>query len=123
MASGTTKNGMLYRRGSVWWIKYYRNGIPMRESSGSDKETVAKSLLRKQLGDIERGVPVTPQLNRCTFNELAADVLNDYRVNQRRTIKDAERRIKRLDGAFGDRKAANITVADVREYIVKRLAD
>ncbi len=121
--AGKTQNGSIYRRGSVWWIKYYRNGIPMRESSGSDKEGVAKSLLRKHLGDIERGVPVTPQLNRCPFSELATDVLNDYRVNQRRTIKDAERRLKALCAAFGDRKAANITVADVREYVVKRLAD
>jgi integrase len=121
--AGKTHNGSIYRRGSVWWIKYYRNGIPMRESSGSDKESVAKSLLRKHLGDIERGVPVTPQLNRCTFNELALDVLNDYRVNQRHTIKDAERRLKKLGEVFRDRKAANITVADVREYVVKRLAD
>lgn len=121
--AGKTQNGSIYRRGNVWWIKYYRNGIPMRESSESDKEGVARSLLRKHLGDIERGVPVTPQLNRCTFNELAADVLNDYRVNQRRTIKDAERRLKDLGAVFAERKAANITVADVREYVVKRLAD
>jgi hypothetical protein len=24
--------GMLYKRGAVWWIKYYRNGCGMRES-------------------------------------------------------------------------------------------
>ncbi len=40
--------GMLYKRryrrrdgttaeSAVWWIKYYRNGVPMRESSGSEK--------------------------------------------------------------------------------------
>jgi hypothetical protein len=94
----------------------------MRESSGSHKESVAKKLLRRRLGDIERGVPVTPQLNRCTFNELAEDVLNDYRVNQQRTIKDATRRLNDLCAVFGEHKAANISVPDVREYVVERLA-
>ena len=25
--------GMIYKRGNVWWIKYYRNGKHFRESS------------------------------------------------------------------------------------------
>ena len=59
----------------------------MRERTGSDKETVAKKLLKQREGDSVRGVPITPQTNRCTFDDLAQDVLNDYRANQRRTIK------------------------------------
>lgn len=27
---------------SVWWVKYYDNGRPVRESTGSEKETEAK---------------------------------------------------------------------------------
>lgn len=38
--------GAIYKRGTVWWIKYYRNGIPMRESTGTDKEQLAKTLLK-----------------------------------------------------------------------------
>jgi hypothetical protein len=30
--AGKTQDGMIYRRGNVWWIKYYHDGIPMRES-------------------------------------------------------------------------------------------
>ena len=29
--------GSIYKRGNVWWVKYYRNGVPIRESSESDK--------------------------------------------------------------------------------------
>ncbi len=29
----------LYRRGNVWWCKYYVNGRPVRESTETDKET------------------------------------------------------------------------------------
>jgi integrase len=126
--------GMIYKRkykrkdgtiaeAAVWWIKYYRDGVPMRESTESDKESVAKNLLKQREGDISRGVPITPQTNRATFDDLADDVLNDYKVNQRRTIKDATRRLQDLREVFGDRKAAGITVADVRQYAAKRLAD
>ena len=114
--AGNTQNGMIYQRGSVWWVKYYRNGIPMRESSGSDKEGVAKRLLRTRLGDIERGVPITPQTNRCTFDELAADVINDYEINDKRAIKEVRRNIeKHLKPVFRGWKAAAITTADIRK--------
>ena len=37
--------GMIYQRGNIWWIKYYRNGKYYRESSKSNKKMVAKKLL------------------------------------------------------------------------------
>ncbi len=30
--------GMIYKRGKVFWIKYYRSGKPYRESTESHKE-------------------------------------------------------------------------------------
>ena len=115
--------GMIYKRGNVFWIKYYRNGVPMRESTHSDKEKAAKDMLKVREGDIARGVPITPKTNRATFDELAEDVLNDYRVNQFATIADAERRIGYLLAAFGGRKAASITTAEVMDYASRRLAE
>ena len=127
--------GMIYRRkykrkdgtiaeSAVFWIKYYRNGRPMRESSESDKETVAKSLLRQREGDIERGLPITPRTNKVTFDELMADVINDYRVNGKRSLDDLERRLDlHLKPYFGGWRAANITTTDVRSYITKRQAE
>ncbi len=38
--------GHIYKRGRVFWIKYYRGGKPYQESSRSDKETDAKRLLK-----------------------------------------------------------------------------
>jgi hypothetical protein len=34
--------GMIYKRGDIYWIKYYDNGKPYREPSESTKETDAK---------------------------------------------------------------------------------
>ncbi len=113
--------GMLYKRGNVYWIKYYRNGVPMRESSGSDKEGVAKSLLRTREGDIERGLPVSPRTQRVTFDELAADVLNDYQANGRRSLRNVKRIFKlHLTPFFEGRRAPSITTTDVRRFIVQR---
>ena len=33
--------GSIYKRGKVYWIKYYRSGKPYRESSESKKEADA----------------------------------------------------------------------------------
>jgi len=38
--------GMIYKRGKVYWIKYYRSGKPYRESTKSRKEADAKRLLK-----------------------------------------------------------------------------
>ena len=113
--------GMIYQRGRVYWIKYYRDGRPFRGSSGNTTESQAKRLLRIREGDIERGVPVTPRVNRCRFEELAEDVVIDYRVNGKRSIDDVERRIARhLKPFFGGRRMAAITTADVRRYVTAR---
>ena len=110
--------GMIYKRtykrkegttgeAAFWWIKYYRDGQPMFESTGTTKEKKARDLLKLREGDITRGVPVTPKTNRVTFKELTDDVLTNYRVNGKRSVQDAERRVhKHLLPFFGDCKAA-----------------
>ncbi len=47
--------GMIYRRGNVWWIKFYDNGRPRYESSRSTKETDAKRLLSLRVGQVVEG--------------------------------------------------------------------
>ena len=114
--------GMLYKqKGSQnWWIKYYRNGRPIRESTGTNKETEARRKLREKEGDIAAGRPVIPHADRVRFEELAADFLNDYRVNGKRSLERAERSVKQLKGCFAEWKALSITTPAVRAYIAKR---
>ena len=115
--------GSIYKRGSIWWVKYHRRGRPFYESSGSAVHEDAKNLLKLREGDIARGVPVTPQVNRCTIDELLADVVTDYKVNEQRSLPDLQRRIYlHLEPYFGGRRAADITTADVRRYIAQRQA-
>ena len=110
-----------YRELPTWWIKYYQHGRAIRESTGKTKETAARKVLRTREGDVERGIPVSPKMDRLRFEEAAADLLNDYTTNQYDTRADAARRIDvHLTPSFGGRRMASITPADVRTYVARR---
>jgi integrase len=116
--------GMTYQRGAVWWVKYYRNGRPIRESSGSAKEGDAIQLLKIREGDIAHGLPVNPKLNRIRFDEAADDLKTEYAVNGRRSADELERRIRlHLLPHFDGRRLASITTADVNAFILTRQKD
>ena len=83
--------GVLYKRGAVWWIKYYWNGRGMRESSHSTKEGDARRLLKLREGDMEHALPVDPKLNRIPFEEAAQDLKTEYAVNGRRSAVSVRR--------------------------------
>jgi integrase len=111
-------------RSPYLWIKYHQNGRPVRESTGTKNETVARRMLRAREGDVERGIPIDPKVGRITFDEAADDMLNDYKANRKRTFKDAKRRIKKhLAPFFGNRRMITITTTELRAYVAKRLAD
>ena len=126
--------GCLYRRkqklkdGSVrelptWWLKYYQGGRAIRESTGTDKETVARRMLRSREGDVERGIPIVPQMGKVTFDDAATDLLNDYRVNGKRTYADTERRVElHLKPAFSGKRLIAINTASIRAYVADRQA-
>ncbi len=112
--------GSVYKRGNVWWVKYYRNGRPIRESTGTDKETEAKRFLKLREGDVAQGRLVIPRVERIRFEELAEDYLNDYQANGRRTLRKAKSNVEHLSRFFGGCRAANITTADIRAYTTRR---
>ncbi len=89
----------------------------VRESS----RKVAAQLLAQRLGALAQGKPVTPTTVRLTFHDAARDLLNDYRVNGKRSLVDVERHITRhLAPFFGGLRMADITTAHVREYVARR---
>jgi|SRR5215471_4673943 len=116
--------GQLVKRGRVWWIRYFRNGRRYDESSKSQIKQVAIDLLKTRDGDSAKGIAVTPAIGRFLFDSAADDLLHDYRTNDKRSLHDAERRIrKHLTPYFGGRRMATVTTADVRRYVAARQAD
>lgn len=111
-------------RSPYLWIKYYQHGRPVRESTETKSEVVARRMLRAREGDVERGIPIDPKVGRITFHEAREDLLNDYKANRKRTYVDAKRRIdKHLAPFFGNKRMSSINTSDIRAYIAKRLAD
>jgi integrase len=58
---------------------------------------------------------------RLTFRTAAREVLDDYRINRKRSLVDVQRHLRlHLEPFFGRRRMAAITTADVRRYVVRR---
>ena len=113
--------GCIYRRGKIYWVKYYRNGKPYAESSHSDKQEVAKRLLKIREGEISRGKLPGICFDRIRFDELMEDYLTDYRINNKRTLVKAERCARYLLEEFGGMKVTDITTPRINHYIQKRM--
>ncbi len=113
--------GMIYKRGNVWWIKYYRNGEPYRESSGSAKKMVAKKLLDRREGDIAKGKIPGIQFEKVRFDELAEEYLIDYRINNRKSLDRAELCVKHLKQELEGTRILDITTPRIQKYVSDRM--
>ena len=122
--------GMIYKRkrkdkqgnvreGSIWWIKYYRNGKPYFESTKSKKETDAKKLLKKREGEISEGKLPGVYFERTRLEDLAEMFVRDRRINNK-SVKDAEKRLKHLRPFFEGIKASNIKPDRIARYVDDR---
>ena len=59
-----------------------------------------------------------------TFRAAVRDVLDDYRVNRRRSLADVRRHVRlHLGPFFAGRRMSAITTTDVRRYIVRRQSE
>jgi integrase len=115
--------GSIYKRGKVYWIQYYRNGKPYRETTKSEKEADAKHLLKKREGEISEGKLPGIYFDRVKFDELAEGFLRDYRINQRKSLDRAERSIKQLKKYFEGYRVSDITSPKIEVYIETRLEE
>ena len=113
--------GSIFKRGEVYWIKYYRNGKSYRESCKTSKESEAKRLLKRREGEISEGKIHGVCFDRIKFNDLVDDFLADYRVNERKTLARAEQSANRLKTVFDGTKVTNITTPRINAYIQKRI--
>jgi integrase len=117
--------GQIRKRGGVYWIRYYKNGERLEESARTDKYETARELLKSREGDIADGRPVSVKAGRLRFDEAAADMLTDYKINGKRSHDNLKNTI--IDGAldpwFRGRRMTDVTTTDVRAYIADRLKD
>lgn len=112
--------GTIYTRGKTYWIKYYRNGKPYFESSRSQKESDAKRLLRLREGQISEGKFPGLKVEKIRFDELAEDLLNDYKMNGKKSLARTQRSVDHLKRIFEGMRAVDITTDQIKSYVVDR---
>src|SRR6202051_620766 len=61
--------GYLYRRGTIWWIRYSVRGRDFRESSHSEQEGIAQKLLKSRWQELGRGRFIGPSQERVTMDD------------------------------------------------------
>jgi integrase len=115
--------GSIYKRGEIYWVKYYRAGKPHRESSRSTKRADAKRLLKKREGEISRGKLPGIYFDRTTFEDLVELIRADYNVNGYKTFNRIELAVEHLGESFSGMRAQTITTPLISRYIDKRLEE
>lgn len=122
--------GRTYQRGAVWWIAFWHNGELHRESSQSPndptsgrKESDAKALLKKRFGEIGRGKLIGASAEKVTFIELKEDLLTDYEINRRRSVRSVKLSIIHLEKVFGTDRAMEIRTDRIKKYVSKRQSE
>jgi integrase len=116
------KRGRIYKRGSVFWIQYWFQGADRRESTHSDKETVAKKLLTARLAGKDAGTLQAVCLKPRKFEDLYQLVEADYRKKENRSLDRLHNAFTALNTTFGGWLASAITEDRLNEYFKNRLA-
>ena len=104
----------------IWWIDCYVSGKRFRKRVGA--KTAAKVFYQKvKTEEWERRLfPEKYTNKRGTFSELAGDVINDYKVNGKKSHKRAQENIETLQEFFGNCHASDITTDKIQGYIIYR---
>ena len=112
------------REHGVYVIRYYDwRGRRRTESSGSMVKGDAERLLRKRLREKDDGWGTSVEARRLRFEDAVQLVVNDYRLNNRRSIANVELRIrKHLKPFFGGLLVQRIGDRDITEFQLKRRA-
>ena len=69
------------------WIRYHYRGRLYRESSGSTKLADARRLRNRRLAEMGQGRLVGADVEKTTFQDLAAMLVDNYQANGRRSLK------------------------------------
>ena len=77
-----------FKRGGVWWYKFYFAGQLIRESSKSTSKTVAKNVEQQRRRELEEGFHNLKEVRQQRIRYLQ-DVIADYLVGYRVRYRSA----------------------------------
>ena len=110
----------LYKRGSVWWMSFTYNGGQYRRSTETEDRKLAQRIFDKLKGEIAEGKHYGLNIEKVVFEDLKTDLVNDYKLNSRKSLDRAELSVKHLGSFFDGMKVKEITSNLIESYIVAR---
>ena len=126
MARPKKHDGVLYRRGRFWWMRYRdRDGTRRLESTGTTDWQEAQRRLRERLQARDENVlALVRRGQQITFNEWADFFLEHYSQPPFRSMKTHaanQNALKQLKPVFGAQTLSAIGAEDVEGYLRRRL--
>jgi hypothetical protein len=127
-------SGSLYKlAGSQnWFLKFHRNGAPVRESSGTSDKRKAERILQKRIGEVANGNFIEPSDRKLLVDDLYAALLADYQANELASLEGAMQRWQRpakdggplpqagrLKASFGGLRALAVTTDRLNRYVAQ----
>jgi integrase len=105
-----------------YYIRVYdANGKAKDIATGSPLITKAKRMLHDLESAKGKGEPIGAHVGRITFDDAAKAVIDDHKMNARRSTDREQGRIdKHLTPFFAGRRMANIAADDITRYVVAR---
>lgn len=129
------EGGLIKRTGCrYWYAQYYRNGKQYRVSTKTPVKEEAKKILRRLMGDSERGLTPISDMKKTRYGDLRQALLDSYRAagnKSLQTLADGTETIwglKALDDFFGFPKdpgppVTSITTDTARQFARERQAE
>ncbi len=114
-----------FKRGGVWWYKFYFAGQLIRESSKSTSKTVAKNVEQQRRRELEEGFHNLKEVRQQRIRYLQ-DVIADYLVGYRvryRSATFADYALGHVSSKLGGQLVVDIDEAAVLRYQEDRLRE
>src|SRR5207248_2671764 len=117
-------DGSVYKRGCVYWMKYYANGISYQESTGQSIKEDAKKRLRDKVIETRKPDWLPPDKARITIGELVADLFKIYQLSGKGKMHSAAAACWRLHLApfFNELRSDKAGTQTFRDYQLQRKA-
>lgn len=115
----------VFKRGGVWWYKFYFAGQFIRESAKTTSKTVAKDAENQRRRELEQGYHNLPQRRENRIRQLrdvADEYLADYKLRFR-GITFAEYAIGHVVSHLGEKLLIDIDEIQVLAYQSARLKE
>src|SRR5262245_32883225 len=106
---GPRGDGRVFKRGSIWYVAYCRNGHEIRESAETTEETRARKVLRQRIEEAKKPDFVGPKEKRLDLEDLETKVEADYVRHGRRSWKTVHHCLKPVKEHFKFDRLLEIT--------------